>query len=200
LDGENVALDFANTVSRRKVEGGSRDHLDRYGRLVSWAQQAGLLNDRRAERLRKRAHDHPRAAVAALRRAIAVREAIFSIFSAVAARRRPPADALDRLNSALPIAYALPRLIHDANGFQLRFADDDEDLAASLIAPVVRAALALVTSDDRERVRECHSTTCAWLFLDHSKNGTRVWCDMKVCGNRAKAKRHYAKGKKAPNS
>src|SRR5689334_420505 len=77
LDGGNVALDFANTVSRRKVAGESRDNLDRYGRLVSWGEAAGLLEARGAATLRARAAEHPRAAVAALRRAAGVREAIF---------------------------------------------------------------------------------------------------------------------------
>jgi predicted RNA-binding Zn ribbon-like protein len=60
-----------------------------------------------------------------------------------------------------------------------------------MLAPIVRAAAELLTSDDRARIRECGSETCFWLFMDHSKNGTRRWCDMKVCGNREKARRHY---------
>ena len=48
----------------------------------------------------------------------------------------------------------------------------------------------------RDRVRLCANDKCVWLFLDDSKSGTRRWCDMKACGNRAKAHRHYAKLKK----
>jgi predicted RNA-binding Zn ribbon-like protein len=64
-----------------------------------------------------------------------------------------------------------------------------------MLAPVVRAAADLATSAELSRIRECGSDTCFWLFLDRSKNGTRRWCDMKVCGNRAKARRHYQRGK-----
>ena len=39
----------------------------------------------------------------------------------------------------------------------------------------------------------CDGDGCAWLFIDTSKNRTRRWCDMAICGNRAKARRHYAK-------
>ncbi len=39
------------------------------------------------------------------------------------------------------------------------------------------------------RTRICPN--CDWLFVDNSKNGSRLWCDMKVCGNRAKARAHY---------
>ena len=39
------------------------------------------------------------------------------------------------------------------------------------------------------------TTRCLWLFVDASKSGTRRWCDMASCGNRAKARRHYLKTK-----
>jgi predicted RNA-binding Zn ribbon-like protein len=45
-------------------------------------------------------------------------------------------------------------------------------------------------------VRECANDKCLWLFLDDSKNGTRRWCSMSACGNRAKAHRHYARLKR----
>jgi predicted RNA-binding Zn ribbon-like protein len=36
---------------------------------------------------------------------------------------------------------------------------------------------------------------CGWLFMDDSKNGSRRWCSMRSCGNRAKAQRHYLRSK-----
>jgi len=81
-------------------------------------------------------------------------------------------------------------------GFEWSLSCGDEG-AAPILAPVIRAAADLLTSPDAGRVRECGSDTCSWLFLDRSKNGTRRWCDMAVCGNRAKARRHYAREKKA---
>jgi predicted RNA-binding Zn ribbon-like protein len=48
----------------------------------------------------------------------------------------------------------------------------------------------LLTSHvSRGAVRECESDTCAWLFLDRTRNHSRRWCDMGDCGNRAKARR-----------
>ena len=35
--------------------------------------------------------------------------------------------------------------------------------------------------------------TCRWLFLDRSKNHSRRWCDMRICGNRSKTRRFYAR-------
>ncbi|MEM1199540.1 MAG: CGNR zinc finger domain-containing protein [Pseudomonadota bacterium] len=56
------------------------------------------------------------------------------------------------------------------------------------------SAMALLT-DNREisRVKLCPGTGCGWLFVDESANGRRQWCSMELCGNREKARRHYAK-------
>ena len=50
----------------------------------------------------------------------------------------------------------------------------------------------IVTGPHR-RIRRCANDQCLWLFIDTSKGGTRRWCDMSACGNRAKARRHYSK-------
>jgi predicted RNA-binding Zn ribbon-like protein len=51
----------------------------------------------------------------------------------------------------------------------------------------------LLAGARRARLRQCANPQCRWLFLDDSKAGTRRWCSMASCGNRAKAHRHYAK-------
>lgn len=51
----------------------------------------------------------------------------------------------------------------------------------------------LVDRRELERVKRCPGVDCGWLFLDETKNSRRKWCLMEVCGNRAKAHRHYAK-------
>lgn len=51
------------------------------------------------------------------------------------------------------------------------------------------SALSLLRDDTVGRLRICPN--CAWLFVDRSRNSSRLWCDMKVCGNRQKASRHY---------
>jgi predicted RNA-binding Zn ribbon-like protein len=50
------------------------------------------------------------------------------------------------------------------------------------------AALALAR--DRPRIRTCGNPLCRWLFVDRSRNGSRIWCEMAVCGNRMKVGRH----------
>ena len=56
-------------------------------------------------------------------------------------------------------------------------------------AALARSALSLLERTVLPRIRICPN--CGWLFLDRSRNGSRLWCDMAVCGNRVKARRHY---------
>jgi predicted RNA-binding Zn ribbon-like protein len=63
----------------------------------------------------------------------------------------------------------------------------------SLDQATARSALRLVCEPDPERMKICGH--CGWLFLDRSKNRSRSWCDMAVCGNRVKASRHYNRKK-----
>lgn len=56
-----------------------------------------------------------------------------------------------------------------------------------------RSVLRLIAMPDPERMKICRN--CGWLFIDRSKNRSRAWCDMAVCGNRAKASRHYRRKK-----
>ena len=56
-------------------------------------------------------------------------------------------------------------------------------------AALAISALALMQPQKAARIRIC--ANCCWLFLDESRNRSRIWCDMAVCGNRQKARRHY---------
>jgi predicted RNA-binding Zn ribbon-like protein len=50
-------------------------------------------------------------------------------------------------------------------------------------------------ADRPDRVRRCAHPACVLYFHDTSRNGTRRWCSMEACGNRAKAGRHYARNR-----
>lgn len=64
---------------------------------------------------------------------------------------------------------------------------------AGLAAATAHSVLRLIAMPDPERMKICGN--CGWLFIDRSKNRSRAWCDMAVCGNRAKANRHYRRKK-----
>ena len=70
--------------------------------------------------------------------------------------------------------------------------EDVDDLELPLW-PIAYSAGILFPEIDPKRLKQCPSEDCGWLFMDRSKNASRRWCDMRTCGNRAKARRHYAR-------
>lgn len=193
ITGGHLALDLANTVDVRPTPG-ARDLLDHWDRLVDWSQQAGVVSAREAGRLRRDGSSRPEEALAVLRRVRFVREAIHGVFRAVADARPVPSGDLAIVNDALPFALARLRLERREAGLSWTWAHPEGALDV-MLPPVIRAASELLVDPDRRsRVRACEaSRTCGWLFLDLSRNRSRRWCDMSVCGNREKARRHYAR-------
>lgn len=121
--------------------------------------------------------------------ALRLREALYRLFSAVCAGQPPDpsdVDVLDRAHRA--------GLRHLHVGSDLRptwTGPPDERLRWA----VARDAVALLDGSDRDRLKQCPGQTCGWLFLDGSRNHSRQWCDSRMCGNRARARRHYHRHK-----
>ena len=197
LSGGTLCLDFANTVDNRPDASRRLDHFTGYSALLAFFEQSGALNAKQASDLGERAGRAPRSAGKVFQAAIALRETIYRVFSAVAAERAPVERDMEMLNAFLSEAMAHRRVVLKRPGFAWNWAwSEDEALGRILWPPAVSAA-ELLAADRLESVRECAAETCGWLFLDHSRNQSRRWCDMKVCGNRAKARRHYQR-RRAP--
>lgn len=186
LLGGRPCLDFANTVDPRHGPD-RRELLTGYIDLLSFGRAATGMSDDLAARLASAARGREQEAARVLDRAIRLREAIYRLFSG------PGATAADlaTLNDELSQAMANARVVRDGPGFAWIWPDTD-DLARPLW-PVARSAAKLLTSPELERVGECLGANCGWLFLDTSRNHRRTWCSMEGCGNRAKARRHYAR-------
>lgn len=193
--GGRLCLNFSNTVSSR-TKTAYREYLATYDDLVAWGLHVGLLADDEAEVLLYSAARHPDLATAVLERAITLREAIYQIFWAIADHREPEEADLAGLNAALHRALARLEVRLAAEGFEWAWVTDEDSLDR-MLWPVARSAADLLASGDFERVKKCAGETCDWLFLDSSKNRSRRWCMMGVCGSRAKSRRYYRRKKQA---
>jgi predicted RNA-binding Zn ribbon-like protein len=185
-----LCLDFVNTCADRPRC--TEDQLRGAGDLIAWGVAAGLITHAEAEGFRRQLAAEPTAATALAGTAIDLREAAYGACSAIAAGRRPAVDDLGVINATL--RSALPNLVlgAGANGCCWLWCNVTSP-SDRILWPVVRSLADLVTSDQAERIRECAGATCSWLFLDTSRNRSRKWCSMSSCGNRAKARRHYAR-------
>lgn len=197
LSGGALCLDFANTLEDRPLC--TKDDLKDYADLLAFSRQTSVLDDVSARRLDQAAKRQPGDARAAFRRAVAFRERLYAVFSSLARGREPEGQDLEALNRALGRAFARLRVAKTPNGFGWDWTGDPEALDR-VLWPVARSAANLLTSDERDQVRECASEACSWLFVDRSRTHRRRWCDMKTCGNRAKARRHYQKKRARPAS
>jgi predicted RNA-binding Zn ribbon-like protein len=193
LTGGLLCLDFADTVEDRP-DIHPHELLNSYNDLVSWGQQAHVLTEQEAQRLLEEAARRSAEAAGVLERAVAIREVIYRVFKAVAEDTSPEEDDLVSLSASVADAQVHARIVQKAGGFTWDWAGNVDDLDR-MLWPVVRSAADLLTSDELDDVGICASDTCNWLFLDTSKNHSRRWCDMKSCGNRAKARRFYGRKK-----
>jgi predicted RNA-binding Zn ribbon-like protein len=188
-----LCLDFANTAEWHLSEHPT-ERLTSYAELIAWARSINLVSDRAVPQLLRAADQHPTEAARVLDRAVALREAIYHIFVAVAAGKSPAADDQATLNAELSRSLSKSRLVWNKGNFDWG-RDEDGDLD-QVLWWILRSTTNLLTSEDIQRVGVCADDRgCGWLFYDTSRNRTRQWCSMRGCGNRAKAKRHYEKAK-----
>lgn len=193
LIGGRLCLDFANTASGRGTDH-HVEHLVDYRALVAWGRHVDILDAKSAVALLRRARARRPAAQGVWRRALALREAVHRVFKALARHQGVAAADLAVVNGALAAALPHGRVVPARNGFSWSW-DDDARLLDRMLWPVARSAAELLTAAELRRVKQCPGPNCGWLFLDLSKNGSRRWCEMEVCGSRAKARAYYARRK-----
>ena len=205
LRGGVVCLDFVNTVGWRLANPPKGEYLDSYADLLAWGSQAGVIGAEEKEALSRRAALDPEGARIALRRAIALREAVYGALRAVISGRPAAEDDLSILNGELSRALGRARLVElEGGSYGWGWDEGDGEGEPALdrpLWPVARSAAdLLVAPPSLSRVRMCAGKGCGWLFLDESRNGRRIWCDSDDCGNRERVRRHLARKKLASGS
>ena len=185
----DLSLDFVNTGQWNEA-GPWPERLQRFRDLVRWARDAGTLDPERSSRLLEASERHPHRAKAAFERALEVRGVLHAIFESLAAQRPPVHSDLRVLDEEIATSFAAAHLQYRAGRIARDWSEDAEDFG-QVLRPIVSAATDLLLGARVTRLRSCASPLCGRLFLDESRNGMRRWCDMQVCGSRAKARRYY---------
>jgi predicted RNA-binding Zn ribbon-like protein len=192
LSGGHPALDLVNSLDNRFRDDGPNENLVRYSDLLRFLGETGLLDARQIGLLTKSASGE--AAEQALHAVKELREATAAVFYAAMEEKTPAASHVLTLERHFLDAGRHRQLRWDSEHAHMTWHWDsvvaDPDFPVWLLAQSVSD---LLLSDHAGRVRTCAVDTCRWLFLDTSKNHTRRWCNMKVCGNRMKARRFHAR-------
>ncbi|MER9642476.1 CGNR zinc finger domain-containing protein [Mesorhizobium sp. M0239] len=184
-----LALDTANTVVLRGDPERTFDRFDDPAEIARFADAASRF---RAAELGER----PLAvssAVAIAPVVLSIREATDRLFRGAASKGAVATTDLPGFLRACGDGLAGSRTEIGAPGRP--FGDPLTPIAFE--AALAVSALSLLRDDTVARLRICPN--CTWLFVDRSRNSSRLWCDMAVCGNRQKASRHYRRRRMAEN-
>lgn len=179
-----ACIDFCNTVDHLHSPP-TYDVLTDYAAVLEWGKAAGMIS--------KSAHSHPASKHRPLADLLSVRALVFRILWPISRGEEPARADLDAFNarwqkvsSELRITFAKDRYL---------LAGSSGDPLKRIQTAVVRSLTDFLVSGQLVRVHRCGG--CGWIFYDTSRNHLRRWCLMKICGNRAKAHRHYQRMKKA---
>jgi predicted RNA-binding Zn ribbon-like protein len=183
----NTALDFVNT--RSVLRGQPVELLKDFASVVRWFAAAKLLDQKAAAKFRDR-WANTREAIACRRQMLHFRERLRRAILSLESGKGVSRIMLGELNHLL-VQHPTPTQLVSVHGTlkkEHRFA---RQKPRDLLAPLLNAAVELFTSFDPNRLRQCES--CVLHFHDTTKNATRRWCSMKLCGNRAKVTKYAAR-------
>ena len=173
-DSGALSLDFAHTGNLDTTAG--TEQLQTPADLGDWLAQ-------RADRLDPTSNERE------LADALHLRDAISRIAHGYAHQRTPDPDDIDTINlyAATPdIPPALPGGRRQAGAGRLR--------VGQALSTIARDAVHVFTRESTEpRIRECDADDCSLVYVDESRTGSRRWCSMQRCGNRAKVRAHRAR-------
>jgi predicted RNA-binding Zn ribbon-like protein len=186
----HLALDFANTLDYRYDPDRLIDLLPSYERFLVFSRQSKIITAAQMRKLLDGLSEIDSQRV--LKEVIELREALYFLILSAVHGRIPGESHLRALNRFLSKARSVGEIGWHKRRFVRSFRDVTERPDGPLLQ-VIEAAVVLITSSDICNVRECSEKTCRWLFLDRSRNHSRRWCDMQLCGNRSKAKQFYAR-------
>ena len=177
--GNHLILDFIDTRPVMKDE--AVELLPDGSALGRWLGAAGLVNKGDSARLMRRWSAPEFAAGIQVLREFreGVREAVLKLEHG----KHVSPSVLKSLNALLVNYPYLEQVAQVEAGFERRRHFEPE-IPEHAFAPLADAFADLLTAIPASRVRKCNS--CVLHFYDTSKKGTRVWCSMNLCGNRAK--------------
>ena len=182
-----LCLDFANTVGGWRVAGADEwgiveERLGEYEDLLAWAHRVGIVDREIVGMLLRRARLAAADAARVVARAHRLRYAIYRTAHQLIAGREPLVADLEVLDKEARLGRAHQRLTIRDGRPQWVYKAPAQTLD-SILWRVANAAVVYFSAADLSRLRLCPGNQCGWLFHDTSRNRTRRWCDMAVCGN-----------------
>ncbi|GAS93250.1 uncharacterized protein RMCC_0216 [Mycolicibacterium canariasense] len=132
-----------------------------------------------------------RAGTPSLSATVALRQAVRNILDAHIGAATPPRASIDRVNAAAAAVASTRQLKRSGTGWAaetLLLATDEQSHELALAA-VAESLIDILVGPAHDRLRQCANPACSMLFIAH--DARRRYCTQNICGNRARAARHY---------
>jgi predicted RNA-binding Zn ribbon-like protein len=192
-----LCLDFVNTADYRATDQPAEYLLDA-GVLVDWAVEAGAVDAELAAGIHAWVGEHREQAERRLAGLLARREALYRVLRARLPGGRP-ATARDLRLVAGWVAAAHAHAVLVPGRPRWRWEWPAEATLGRAWWPVAASAGDLLTGGGVDHLGVCDNPGCGWLYVDTTRNHSRRWCSMELCGNAAKSRRHAARARASRN-
>ncbi|MCS6305418.1 MAG: ABATE domain-containing protein [Nitrospira sp.] len=188
--GNHPCLDFINTQMIVKEE--PADLLGGFEDLISWLLQARVLAKTQADVVRAElSHDQMSSL---LEQAKSFRATLRGLAERLVASKPVPDSTIITINRFLSQRSGYPQLVRRKGGFEQRF-HSAATPAQSVLAPLAEATSDLLCRANVALIKKCGNPSCILYFYDTTKNHTRNWCSMQLCGNRLKVAAYYRRSR-----
>jgi len=192
LDGGTLCLNFVNSVKNR-FEKPFYEFIITPDDWILWSHRTQICDTLTKQRLCKYVSENNEKAIKELKKIIKVREVLYRIFRDIAQKKSPLTEDIRIFNNELSSSFRFLNIeISDKPETISTWNYKETDLLYTLL-PIMKSAYELLTTGLKEHIKECPN--CGWLYIDKSKSNSRIWCNMKTCGNTMKIKKYYEKNK-----
>lgn len=188
--GGNLALDLVNTVSGWNND--PEDWVPDIASFLVWARTCNVLDTREQNEAARNAKDSPVASERVLASVKELRFALWRLVDSLELRQPAEPGDLTVINEWRRRLAFSEQVIVRRNKIDFTINRDISALELPGLR-VTAAALSFLRNLPAARIKTCSARDCGWKFVDQSKNRSRRWCDMAVCGTLAKTRQYRAR-------
>jgi predicted RNA-binding Zn ribbon-like protein len=188
--GGNSALNLVNTVSGWGYD--PEDWVPDMASFLVWARLSGLLDEGEKKQVARLIEGSPAADERVLASVKELRFTLWSLIGCLQHRKPAKPSDLSVINKWARRLALSEQVVVERNKIEVAI-NPDISVLELIGLRVTAAALALLKNPPAGRIKTCPGENCGWKFVDRSKNRSRRWCDMAVCGNLVKAREYRAR-------
>jgi len=185
--GNQRCLDFINTSF--VVNGDPVEVLTTFSDLVMWLVEAELLSEEEGKKIERR-WSKQEEGPETFEQARTFRATLREMVERITDGRPVPQAAMEAINGLLRYRIGYPQLTRRTGKFERGYLAESQE-ANQVLGLLGEAAMNLLCTCEHSLIKKCQNPLCVLFFYDTTKNHTRHWCSMTLCGNRSKVAAHY---------